>query len=73
MLSLELWAKFWCPHCDKVNWICNGTEETLTLEGFTCWKCKTPIPLLDELYLSHEDAGEDEQCYEPGLKKPLLD
>lgn len=39
---MESWAKFYCPACEKANWVCYGDLEDCTVfdpEALECHSC----------------------------------
>lgn len=69
-MYIEQWWRAFCPHCDRVNWVCNGDLRDVyqaDAEGFSCWKCQSQVPLTDRYLYEDED---DLQEYEAGLRYP---
>lgn len=73
----ETWNKYWCPHCDRANWLYLGDLNDFSgfsPEGFQCWKCKVQVPLTDYPPQPGEDGEEEEEesyHFEPGSRSPI--
>ena len=40
----EIWVKEQCSSCGKINWICDGSSDSIDetrayAEGYDCWNC----------------------------------
>ncbi len=50
--DMEIWARQWCPHCNHINWFCDGNPDDDTryganVEAIECCHCKKRYWIVD--------------------------